>query len=301
MSDDVVCVIDCRRGIENAVEVAGSLIQNFSMTGSLTIIFATNDRTSVLRSRVSTLVGSDCSNYIAPGVAAPVLIKEPGSRSILHSALAASASVLYRNSTFVICDAAARAVPMWDSVVRHSCIDQDTIVGSESSKDQKPAFVVPYGFNANSLTTGVETIFNNDMHFVPAAILPSLCIASRAESMWKLCGDSLTIIGNRELKLSQMALAMTLAAHRCGLKCFLTTEPIACRAFHSNVSAQWVHESFREVSGGNDYLERYIGIDVEKQTVFGQGRLGLTLRPGTHECLVKTGMLLSELRASSSK
>ena len=297
MPSELLCIIDCRRGVENAAQVASSLLRNFSHRGSLTIIFASHCRVDILGSMVSEQVGKDCSCFISSNLSEPGKVPSGAAAALLHTALAACESLLYKDRIVVICDAAARAVNSWDIVVRKSC-PGGAVVGFDCLDNKSAALVVPRGFKMESLTTELRPILNNDVSFLPAAILPTLCISAKARTMAALCKDAIGLVGDKKLKMSQLGLMLTLSAHRCEMPRMLSTELAMHRAFVAKVHAQWIHENFKSLTCSYQSFERYIGIDVENKKIFGQGIYGLTRNPSAHECLAKTGYLLSELRAS---
>ena len=292
----LLCIIDGRRGPRDAARVIAGMVQTSSAETRAVYMIVAPGSTDAFRRHVGELAGEDAATLVHVPPTPPGA--RGGASGVLATALAASTSMLYRDRVVSIWDTGTVALPGWDTALVRACRGA-TLVGCCATHDGRAGFTVPTSFQDGTLVTETRGFVSAECGALqPVGLVPTLCLAAPADCMATVCADALALMGDTCLKLTQVGVLVTLAAHRARLCRRTPTVPVVARRYHAKIVHQWVHPEFRAMAGGGG-LERYIGLDMVAQTLYGQGMLGLTLAAGARECLAKTGMLRSELVGAS--
>jgi hypothetical protein len=288
----ILCIIDGRRGPQDAGKVITGLIHTCSAETRAVYMVAAPECTDTTRRYVAELAGESAASKVHVAPTPPDA--RGGAHTVLATARAASTSILYRDRIISVWDSGTIGLPGWDTALVRAC-SGSTIVGCCATRDGQAGFTVPVAFQDGALVTETRGFLSTECGALqPMGLVPTLCFAARARGMGAVCTDAITLMGDTNLKLTQVGVLVTLAAHRARLRRRSLAVPVVARRYHAKIVHQWIHPEFRAMAGGGG-LERDLGLDMVCQLLYGQGALGLTLAAGARECLAKTGMLRSEL------
>lgn len=192
-----------------------------------------------------------------------------------------------------IFDPRAGIAQSWDTILRgeHARASDSLICCSERNGMGAYSRVVEFD-EAGFLITKTVPFFECIPDQRIRAPLPCTCmIAGSAGALSAMCQDATGLLGSDcTIELCQASLLLALSAFRTGTHWELCNRPPTQGCSHAEGRiAQFVHPGFRYMAGGDDTLERYLGVDVEERRVYGQALLGLSVNANVAERLVKLG------------